>query len=141
MSFLLDTNVVSEWVKPRPDQGVVKWLTELDEDSVFISVITLVELRYGIERMPHGGRRQRLDSWLSNELTLRFGDRLLGIDPPVADKWGRAMAQFESKGHSVKLMDACIAAIANHHGLTLVTRNVTDFDAFAVNIINPWTNS
>jgi predicted nucleic acid-binding protein len=72
VSFLLDTNVVSEWVKARPDTGVITWLAEADEDRVFLSVVTLAELRYGIERMPTGARQKRLNVWLTEELTLRF---------------------------------------------------------------------
>ena len=90
MSFLLDTNVVSEWVKPRPDAGVAAWLAEADEDRVFISVITLAELRYGIERMATGNRRRRLDEWLRNELPLRFEGRILAIDGATADAWARS---------------------------------------------------
>ena len=141
MNFLLDTNVVSEWVKPLPNQTVVKWLAEVNEDRVFISVITLVELRYGIERMTHSARRQRLDSWVTDELMPRFADRLLAVDINIADIWGRTMAQIESKGHSVKVMDACIAAIAKHHGLTLITRNVTDFESLGIKLINPWNSA
>ena len=72
MSFLLDTNVVSEWVKPRPHPGVITWLAEADEDRVFLSVVTLAELRHGVERMAAGSRRARLDVWLREELPLRF---------------------------------------------------------------------
>ena len=75
MSFLLDTNVVSEWTKSRPDAGVVAWLAELDEDRAFISVVTLAELRHGVERMPAGARRSRLDEWLATQLPLRFEAR------------------------------------------------------------------
>jgi predicted nucleic acid-binding protein len=141
MSFLLDTNVISEWVRPQPDPGVIRCLSELDEDSVFMSVITLVELRYGIERMPQGARKQRLHEWLSYDLPSRFADRLLFVDAAIADHWGKAMAQAESNGHSGKVMDVCIAAIANFHGLTLVTRNVSDFAPLGVKIMNPWTAS
>ncbi len=141
MNFLLDTNVVSEWVKPAPNQSVVKWLAEVNEDRVFISVITLVELRYGVERMAQGARRQRLDTWVSDELTARFADRILDINTNIADIWGRVMAHTESKGRSVKLMDACIGAIAKFHGLTLVTRNITDFESVGIKLINPWTSS
>ena len=87
MSFLLDTNVVSEWVKPRPHQGVIAWLAEADEDRVFLSVVTLAELRHGIERMAAGSRRERLDVWLREELPLRFEKRVLSIDAAVADAW------------------------------------------------------
>jgi toxin FitB len=79
LSFLLDTNVVSEWVKSRPDSGVITWLAETDEHRVFLSVVTLAELRYGIERMPPGARQKRLNTWLTEELTLRFEGRILPI--------------------------------------------------------------
>src|SRR6516225_396417 len=106
MSFLLDTNVVSEWVKPRPNPGVVTWLAEADEDSVFVSVITLAELRYGIERMPAGNRRKRLDDWLCNELPLRFEDRVLPIDGATADTWGKLMARRHAVGRPISVTDA-----------------------------------
>jgi predicted nucleic acid-binding protein len=77
VSFLLDTNVVSEWTRPRPNAGVIKWLTECDEDSVFLSVVTIAELRHGIERLSAGRRRNRLDAWLREELVLRFEGRVL----------------------------------------------------------------
>jgi toxin FitB len=96
MSFLLDTTVVSEWVKLRPNPGVVRWLAEADEDRLFISVVTLAELRYGIERMPVGARRKRLDAWLRNQLPLRFEGRILPIDREVADAWGSVVARSEA---------------------------------------------
>ena len=139
MNFLLDTNVVSEWTKPRPDSGVVAWLAEADEDRVFISVITLAELRYGIERMPVGARRNRLDTWVSKQLSARFEARVLLIDAETADTWGHIMARGRSGGRPVGTMDAFIAATAERHHLTLVTRNVSDFEALGVRLINPWS--
>ncbi len=139
MSFLLDTNVVSEWVKPRPNPGVVTWLAGADEDSVFISVITLAELRYGIERMPAGNRRKRLDDWLCSELPLRFEDRVLPIDGATADSWGKLMARRRAAGRPISVSDAFIAATVEVHGLTLVTRNAADFEPTLKGIINPWT--
>ena len=138
MSFLLDTNVVSEWVKPRPDAGVAAWLAEVDEDRVFVSVITLAELRYGIERMPAGNRRRRLDEWLRNELPLRFEGRILAIDSATADAWGKIVARGEALG-PISVTDAFIAATAEVHGLTLVTRNARDFEPTLKSIVNPWT--
>ena len=138
MNFLLDTNVVSEWTKPRPDSGVVAWLAEADEDRVFISVITLAELRYGIERMPAGARRSRLDAWVSEQLPARFEARVLSIDGETADIWGRVTAREKTAGRPVGIMDAFIAATAERHDLTLVTRNVADFNALGVGLINPW---
>ena len=79
MNFLLDTNAVSEWVKPRPDPGVIEWMESTDEDRIFISVITLAELRCGIERLAAGKSRRRLEEWLSGELPIRFEGRILPI--------------------------------------------------------------
>jgi predicted nucleic acid-binding protein len=138
VSFLLDTNVVSEWVKPHPDRNVVAWLAAVDEDRVFISVVTLAELRYGIERMTPGSRRKRLAEWLRDDLPLRFEGRVLSIDPPVADAWGKVVARSEAAGRPIGAMDAFIAATARAHVLTLVTRNVSDFEASIKAIINPW---
>jgi len=139
MSFLLDTNVVSEWMKPRPNPGVVAWLADVDEDRVFLSVITLTELRYGIERMPPGHRRKRLDEWLDEELPLRFEGRILAIDPAVADACGKVVARSETLGRRLEAMDAFLAATAEVHRLTLVTRNTSDFQVMVKGVLNPWT--
>jgi predicted nucleic acid-binding protein len=138
MTFLLDTTVVSEWVKSRPNRGVATWLAQVDEDRVFISVVTLAELRYGIERMPAGSRRKRLDQWLRDELPPRFEGRVLSIDPIVADGWGKVVARSEAAGRPISAMDALIAATAETHDMTLVTRNTSDFEASLRLIINPW---
>jgi toxin FitB len=140
MSFLLDTMVVSEWVKPRPNRGVVAWLAEADEDRVFLSVVSLAELRYGIERMAAGSRRERLDEWLRDELPLRFEGRLLSIDAIVADGWGRVVARSEVAGRPIGAMDAWIAATAEAYDMSLVTRNTSDFESSLRLIVNPWTD-
>jgi toxin FitB len=133
--------VVSEWTKPRPDSGVASWLAEADEDRVFISVITLAELRYGVERMPTGSRRNRLDEWLSEHLPARFEERVLSIDPETAAAWGGIMARGRAGGRPVGIMDAFLAATAERHRLTLVTRNISDFDVLGIRVINPWSSS
>jgi toxin FitB len=138
MSFLLDTVVVSEWVKQRPDPGVVAWLANADEDRVFISVATLAELRYGIERMAAGGQRRRLDDWLRNDLPSRFEERVLSIDARIADHWGGVVARSEAVGRQISSMDAWIAATALAHGMTLITRNTSDFETVIEQIVNPW---
>lgn len=140
MSFLLDTNVVSEWIQPRPDAGVVAWLAEADEDRVHISVITLAELRYGIERMPPGQRRRRLDEWLKEDLPLRFEGRILPVESAIADAWGRLTASRETSGRPISMADAFIAATVEVHGLTLVSRNVSDFERTVGAVVNPWTD-
>lgn len=140
MNFLLDTNVVSEWVKLRPDSGVIAWLAEADEDRVFISVVTIAELRHGIERLPAGARRDRLDIWLSEQVPARFEARVLSVDVETADTWGRVVSRGEANGRAVGTMDAFIAATAERHDLTLVTRNVSDFDVLGIRLFNPWSN-
>ena len=138
MSFLLDTNVISESAKPRPDAGVLSWLATVNEDEVFLSVITLAELRHGVERMPAGARRSALDEWVTDALPARFANRLLPIDPATADQWGRTIARGQAAGRPLSAMDGFIAATAERHRLTLVTRNVSDFEVTGVRLLNPW---
>ena len=139
MSFLLDTNVISETMKPRPNAALLAWLAEADEDRTFLSVITLMELRYGGERMEAGRRRTRLEEWLDHDLPLRFEDRILAIDPRVADGCGRLVARSESLGRPIETRDALIAATAQVYGLTLVTHNVSDFKSTVKDLLNPWS--
>lgn len=138
MSFLLDTNVVSEWTKPQPNAGVTQWLDEVEEDSVFLSVVTFAELRQGVERLAPGARRKQLDTWLRSELPLRFEGRIAPVDGAVADEWGRVVARCEVRGKSIAAMDALIAATAVVHDFTLVTRNVSDFKFALKSVLNPW---
>lgn len=139
MSFLLDTNVVSEWVKPHPNPGVVSWLGEVDEEQVFISVVTIGELRHGIEGMQTGARRNRLDHWLTDDLPLRFERRILAVEERIADTWGKIMVKSRKGGRRMAAMDALIAATALVHNLKLVTRNVSDFAMVGTVIVNPWS--
>ena len=98
MSFLLDTNVVAAWIKPQPDRNVVSWLAEVDEDRVFLSVISFAEIRRGVELLPAGRRRERLATWLAEELPERFEERILDIDQQVAGTWGVVMARGRVDG-------------------------------------------
>ncbi len=139
MNFLLDTNVISEWIKPNPDPGVVAWLAEVDEDRTYISVVTIAELRHGIERMVPGRRQKRLNEWIREDLVSRFEDRILPIDDAVAESWGKVMARCETAGRSMSAMDAFIAATAEFNGLTLITRNVSDFACSVASTLNPWS--
>jgi predicted nucleic acid-binding protein len=137
-NYLLDTNAVSEWVKPRPNTGLIGWMESADEDRIFLSVITLAELRYGVERMAAGARRNRLERWVRQELPLRFEGRVMLVDERVAEAWGRTVARSESSGRTVSAMDAFLAATADVHRLTLVTRNVGHFPLLEA-VLNPWT--
>ena len=137
-SFLLDTNAVSEWVKPRPNPGLIGWMESADEDRIFISVVSLAELHHGVERMPASRRRSRLEQWLQHELPLRFENRILPIYTDVAEAWGRTVSRSEAVGRPIGAMDAFLAATAETHQLTLVTRNVSDFPLLKA-VLNPWT--
>lgn len=138
MNFLLDTNAVSEWVKPRPNPGVIRWMESADEDRVFLSVISLAELRYGVERLPPGARRVRLEQWLRDELPLRFEGRILSVNDKIAEAWGRTVSRSEALGRPIGAMDAFLSATAQVHGLTLITHNVSDFPTLKT-VLNPWT--
>jgi predicted nucleic acid-binding protein len=138
VNFLLDTNAVSEWVKPRPNPGLIGWMESADEDRTFLSVISLAELRYGVERLAAGRRRSRLEQWLQHELPLRFEGRILPVDANVAEAWGRTVSRSEAAGRPIDAMDAFLAATAETYQMTLVTRNVSDFPLLKA-VLNPWT--
>lgn len=136
--FLLDTNAVSEWQKPRPNSGFTAWMNAADEDGLFLSVVTLAELRFGIERMDIGGRRHRYEHWLGHGLLDRFEGRILPVNAAIADAWGRIVARSAAVGRPISVMDGFLAATAEVHRLTLVTRNVSDFSVLKMTV-NPWT--
>jgi toxin FitB len=138
VSLLVDTNVVSEWVRPQPDRNVISWLAEVDEDRVFISVISFAEIRWGVELLPVGRRRERLATWLAEELPVRFEERILDIDQRVAETWGVVTARGQKIGLTLGSMDALVAATAEAHNLTLATRNVKDFQRLGIALFDPW---
>ena len=137
--FLLDTCVVSELVKPAPDENVRRWIEETEESLLFLSVLTLGEIRSGIERLRSGRRRGRLESWLQADLRARFQDRILTIDQGVADRWGAVSAAAAARGKPVPVVDGLLAATALHYNLVLVTRNTADVAGAGVSTLNPWT--
>jgi len=137
MSYLLDTNVLSETVRRRPEPRVVEWLEQVDDEALFVSVLSLGEIRRGIERLPDGSRHERLRIWLEQKLTAWFGERVLGIDPSVADRWGRLLAEVN---RPVPTIDSLLAATALHNDLRLVTRNAKDFQFPGLELIDPWTS-
>jgi predicted nucleic acid-binding protein len=138
LNFLLDTNVVSEWVKSKPDAKVVRWLTSVDDDRVYLSVITFAELRQGVYELLPGLRRDSLESWIEGDLYLRFEGRILDVDLAVASAWGEMIAQSTKMGINLNVMDAFLAATAKVHTLTLVTRNTRHFAQLDLTLANPW---
>ena len=138
MNYLLDTNVVSEWARPRPAPQVVRWLADADEDRVFLSVITIAELERGVSLLPTGKKRESLASWIANDLLERFEGRLLDVTVEVARAWGVVMSAAQRAGRPLAAMDGFFAATSRAHGLALVTRNDADFASTGVEIVNPW---
>ena len=135
MSYLLDTNVISELVRPKPSKAVLMWFENIPSDALHISVLTLGEIRKGVEHMPDSARREKLRLWLEHELADWFGNRVLPVDIAVADRWGRLIAQIV---RPVPSIDSLLAATALHHELRLVTRNQKDFGYPGLEVINPW---
>ena len=138
MKYLLDTCVVSELVRPKPDSAVVAWVRNQQEEHLFLSVLTLGELRKGIQRLPDGHRRVRLENWLDRDLKLRFAGRWLAVDEDVAERWGLVTADAVRRGVGVPVLDGLIAATALMHGMTVVTRNTADIRSTGVLFLNPW---
>jgi predicted nucleic acid-binding protein len=136
--FLLDTNVISELVKPRPDSKVTGWISSIDERLLCLSALTLGEIRKGIASLPMTPRRFTLEGWLELELTERFHGRILPVDAGVADRWGRIAAAAALKRQELPVIDGLLAATALHHDLMLVTRNARDVEPTGVPIVNPW---
>ncbi len=137
--FLLDTNVISELIKPKPDPKVMKWIDGTAEDLLFLSVLTLGEIRKGVMLLPRSVRRTALEVWLRSDLPLRFSGRILNIDQEVADRWGQLSALTSARGANVAVIDGLLAATATVNDLTLVTRNTRDVAATGVSLLNPWT--
>jgi toxin FitB len=136
--FLIDTNVISEVTRPKPDVHVINWLAAADEERSFLSVATIAEISSGIEGMPIGAKQKRLRDWLHDELIPRFDERILPADAALAILWGSTVRRSRQGGHSIETMDALIAATAEHHNLTIVTRNIMHFSTLSLPLLNPW---
>lgn len=136
--FLLDTCAISESRKPKPNAGFDEWLRCVDAHVVYLSVITLGEIRSGIERLTDRAKRASFEVWLESNVPAQFKGRILSFDAGVADRWGRLIGSTP-KGVLLAGVDSFIAATALHHDLSIVTRNVRDFERTGASITNPWT--
>ena len=135
----LDTNVLSEFSRHREAAPAVKqWLTAADDVALFVSVLSLAEIRSGIEKLDSGKRRSLLEQWFEGELVPFFGPRILPVSQTIANHWAILSAGLERKGITLPTIDGLIAATALDHDLSVVTRNVKDFVSTGVTIINPW---
>ena len=139
--FLLDTNVISELVKPRPEPSVTAWIEATDERLLHLSVLTLGEIRRGVVALLQTRRRATLEAWLETDLSSRFHGRILAIDSTVADRWGLLTAQAQKKGIVLPVIDGLLAATALQHNLTFVTRDTGSVAAAGVAVFNPWEKS
>jgi len=138
MNYLLDTNVISELISRQPNKRVVEWLDRLDPNTIYLSVITIGEIRKGIEKLPASKRRDKVREWLEADLLLRFQGRILNITTEVMLIWGELTGRLEKEGRRITAIDSLIAAIALQGNYHLVTRNEHDFQHTGVKIINPW---
>jgi toxin FitB len=136
--FLLDTNCISELVRPKPEQRVMEWMDAADETMLYLSVLTVGEIRKGLAGLAQGKRRTRLETWLEVELQARFAGRIVPIDAAIADRWGLLAAEAKRKGKGLSIIDGLLAATALHRNLTLVSRNARDFANTQVPVLNPW---
>jgi predicted nucleic acid-binding protein len=138
--FLLDTNVISELVKAKPEPKVTNWIDSVDENLLYLSVLTLGEIRKGIALFRDAPRRVALEAWLNSDLALRFAERILSIDGAVADRWGQIAADAAEARKPLPVIDGLLAATALHQNMTLVTRNTKDIVVTGVPVFNPWVD-
>ena len=136
--FLLDTNIPSETIRLQPERRVTEWIARQANDTLFISVVTIGELRRGFITAPDPQRRARLGRWLETDVLLWFDGRILPVTQEIADRWGVIDGTCQLRGTPANTADGMIAATALEHGLTVVTRNVKDFSLFGVPLFNPW---
>ncbi len=138
MAYLLDTNVLSETVRPKPEPSVLAWIERQNPSELFLASMTIGELMRGARKVKEDARRETYERWIEDELSQQFEGRILPFDDKAARTWGRLMGDGDRQGFTPAAADAQIAAIALDHGLVLVTRNVKDFERFNVEIRNPW---
>ncbi|HTV28453.1 MAG TPA: type II toxin-antitoxin system VapC family toxin [Xanthobacteraceae bacterium] len=136
--WLLDTNILSELRRPRPDTKVVAFVESKPLDLLFVSVVTFAEIRFGIERLADAGRRAELNDWLAQKVRPMFEHRVLPVSEDVMVKWRLLVEDGRATGHTYSQPDLIIAATALHHGLTIVTRDTSDFERAHVPVLNPW---
>ena len=139
MNYLLDTCVISELVKPNPNDKVIDWISNIPNERLFLSVITIGEIRKGLTKLPASKKKDNLTNWL-NSLLEDYQSRIYPIDLLVAENWGIIQGKAEKHGTPVASVDSLIAAVAYTYSLIIVTRNESDFEASNVPIFNPWSN-
>lgn len=138
MNYLLDTCLISELAKSKPDEKVVEWVLSENETNFYVSVLTFGELHKGVEKLSDSKKKEELRIWIEDELQKRFQNRVIGIDMRVSILWGRIQCFAEKEGKPMPAIDSLIAATGIAYDLTVVTRNVTDMEQSGVKLLNPW---
>lgn len=136
--FLLDTNVISELVRPKPNEKTISWLSTQPNETLYISVITLAELMRGVSKLETGNKKLKLNEWIQKEIPNQFDERILDFDKKCAFLWGQWQGEADKLGIPYPVMDIQIATIAARFELTLVTRNIKDFKNLPIQCFNPW---
>jgi toxin FitB len=139
--WLLDTNVISELRRPKPDDKVAAFVRAQPLEALHVSVVTLAEIRFGIELLPEATRRSALNDWLTHKVRPMFGQRVLTITEDIMLKWRLMVEEGRKSGHTFSQPDLIIAATAQHHGLTVVSRDTKEYIIARVEVFNPWTDA
>ena len=138
MNYILDTCVISELIKKDPDKNVIKWISGIDENALFITSITVGEIIKGIERLKDGKRKNDLIGWINTDLKERFKNRIIPFDTESATVWGKVQATTELKGKPLPAIDGIIASIGIANNMVIATRNISDMEESGVVLYDPW---
>ncbi len=138
MKYLLDTCVLSELTKKHPSRKIIKWVSEIDENNLFLSVLTIGEIHKGIEKLPESKKKYKLHQWVNYDLKERFRNRIIDFDLKTATVWGQIQAHSELSGKAMPAIDGQIVATGISYDLTVVTRNTKDMEISGAILHNPW---
>ena len=138
MNFLLDTCLLSELYRKRPNKNVANWVAGIEEHRLFVSVLSLGEIQKGVAKLNEGERKQKIQTWLDSDLQKRFANRIFPMDLEILLEWGRFCGECEKRWASLPVIDSLLAATAICRNLSVVTRNIGDFSRFPVKVFNPW---
>lgn len=138
MKYILDTNVISEAINKQPNIQVMNWLRTIDPQELYLSVVTVGEVKKGIDKLPESQRKKTIENWFENDLLVKFDGQILVLDLPVILVWGELVGELEKKGRKLPALDSLIAATTKYYDYILVTRNEKDFDGIDIAILNPF---
>ena len=141
MKYLLDTNIISEFISKKPNQKVLEYVNSIDENDIYLSVITIGEIRFGIQKLNKEHQSKKIEillKWLNNDLVQRFQDRIVEIDKEIMLKWGEINGELQKMGRTIPIMDSLIASSCLAKGFVLISRNTKDFYNFEMEMINPF---